>query len=1142
MRLGFGLFALAAVCTAWAAPSLFEQVAPGVYLVRDDNGNWAGDWSKDVTHQCAAGYEAKKILDLSGVPEKVWNSVREVRLSAFFCVRDYSWHDRPPADGLDEAFEVVVNGRVHTYPTNCGAPVFEEGHPRLDWYDFDLPKEEFSRGANEVIFRKAADQQNDDYLYLGIDLSARRGNSAVTFDGREWRTDVLTVPGGVGEYMVRLYLITRDMHTTAEWRPAARPDVNDPDGLIVFAGSQFGRLTPQGLRLEPGQTARLEWPSRALDTLRPIEAAIQASRELLVAWLDLEGRPLEAERMGPGAELSRPPKSPPVSGLELTAADEVVTLKALRLSAHLSYRPQEPPIDMCPAIAAPAGRPPVRQPTCSISGRTITLSNTGLTCRFQAAGRLRLISLRNAYADCETLLAPSAAYLFLVEVDGERYAGTRDFRCVSVRPVGKTGFAATLELSSPALRAVLEARIEKEGLRLALRLANTGPAPVDFKLCFPHLAGLTASGSPAADYYFFPWGGGIIADRPAYIRRGYGDHEAIYQVMDLFSPARGAGLYVRADDAEGWHKTLALRKFVSGQGWLDARRAYLRTAEEYKWQDPLEPVEGVGLAYEYERRTRGPGEEFRPADAVLAAHPGDWRTAMRAYADWAHRVWRFRPWPSRLRTVHHMLCAGWDGDILFRDGKYRTDFITPVTDCIELMSWWEWSPVGPWGTPFDRLSEVLTPDQIKLWEPYFVKDPVTGQTMWNNQPGDYDGYNERFGGLPAFRQAIETYKRMGALVTLYTDPIRCDASSKVGQRWGELFCVVGPDGKYVTPYDVWTPCHDVEEYRRWVADTMKRVMLETGADGLRLDEYGHAGWACFSTRHKHSFAEPGVSQWGKAIAETTRLVRAAMDEINPALVLTTEHPGYDYLLQFLEGCITYDLSVQATPLRPLECNLQRFFFPECKAYELDYSQRETSHRRKFWNAVESFGTMYPAPMYAALCENEDAYQSRDCQPFIPTLARYVYANRFAAPTKIVYHLYNASGHTVSGPLIEVNLKPSEHLFDVLRGCEVAPQRIGSKTVISAYLPRDEILCVAQLPRLLRLSRAGSNLVVVADNPPQAAQLSVCAADGKRLATQPARAGRNSFDLAALPGDARPVCVKLLVGRDLRDAAEIPPAR
>ena len=34
-------------------------------------------------------------------------------------------------------------------------------------------------------------------------------------------------------------------------------------------------------------------------------------------------------------------------------------------------------------------------------------------------------------------------------------------------------------------------------------------------------------------------------------------------------------------------------------------------------------------------------------------------------------------------------------------------------------------------------------------------------------------------------------------------------------------------------------------------------MLETGADGIRLDEYGHRGWACYDESHEHTYAEAG---------------------------------------------------------------------------------------------------------------------------------------------------------------------------------------------------------------------------------------------------------------------------------------------
>jgi len=489
-----------------------------------------------------------------------------------------------------------------------------------------------------------------------------------------------------------------------------------------------------------------------------------------------------------------------------------------------------------------------------------------------------------------------------------------------------------------------------------------------------------------------------------------------------------------------------------------------------------------------------------------------------------------------------MMPAGWGQDILFRDGKYRTDFIQPPqpgvpgptrTNCIELMSWWDWASHGPWNTPFDKLNETLTPEQIKLWEPYFVKDPVTGQMMWNNQPGDYAGYNERFGGLATFREAIQSYKNRGTLVTLYTDPFRLDGGSPTGAALGQQWTVVLPNGELARGYDVWNPCHDIPAVRQWVATTMKRVMQETGADGIRLDEYGHKGWTCFSTEHEHSYAEYGVSQWNKATAETTRLVRQAMDEVAPGSVLTTEHPGYDYLMQFIDGCITYDLTVQSCPLRPLECNTQRFYFPECKAFELDHQSADLDSRKKIWNAVASFGRYFPPAMYALLRENEDVYQDGTSEPLVPALMQYVYANRFSGDRKTIIHLYNATQHTVDGEVFALDVGEQQHLFDMLELREIPLEPGEPRQVLRHYMPRDTVACIARLPR--RLSVAVNDRLVTVDvrSPDPGWRVVACDAQLEELASLDARDGRN---VLTIPAGKTAACVKLLDGRNLVDAA------
>jgi hypothetical protein len=369
--------------------------------------------------------------------------------------------------------------------------------------------------------------------------------------------------------------------------------------------------------------------------------------------------------------------------------------------------------------------------------------------------------------------------------------------------------------------------------------------------------------------------------------------------------------------------------------------------------------------------------------------------------------------------------------------------------------------LGPWNTPFDKLKEKIGEASFTRWQPYFVKDPVTGQTMWNNQPGDYDGYNARFGGLPAFRKAVTDYKKSGALITLYTDPFRLDESCKTGRKHGKEWDVVLPNGELSRGYEVWNPCHDLPEVRQWAADAMGRVMRETGADGIRLDEYGHRGWACYNPAHKHTFAEPGCTEWQRATAEATKMIRAAMDKVNRRSVLTTEHPGYDYLMQHLDGCITYDLTVQATPLRPLECNTQRFYFPECKAYELDHRGADRDCHKRLWNMVASFGREFPQPIYAIFKEHADALRSRDCEPLVPTLMPLVYANRFGSGKKTLWTLYNATGHTVDGPVLEVDVAKGQRLVELLSSSELA-NGITGKQRISLYLPRGGVACVARL--------------------------------------------------------------------------------
>ncbi len=355
--------------------------------------------------------------------------------------------------------------------------------------------------------------------------------------------------------------------------------------------------------------------------------------------------------------------------------------------------------------------------------------------------------------------------------------------------------------------------------------------------------------------------------------------------------------------------------------------------------------------------------------------------------------------------------------------------------------------------------------------------------------------------------------------------------------------MIGPQGEPSHGYEVFNPCHDLAEVRQWAADTMERVMRETGADGIRLDEVGHAGWACYSPAHKHTYQEPGITQWQKAATEMAKMVHAGMDRVRPDLVLTTEFPGYDYMMPYLDGCITYDLSIQATPLRPLECNLQRFYFPECKPYELDHRGMDPQLRKVFWNGGESFERYFALPYYTILNENEAAYGGRDWTPLLytPGKAPGIYVNRFATGDKTLFHLFNASGFTFEGVALAVDLGPGQHLFDLLACTEAATTTPPDKgpARVTLYLPRNDVACMVRLTRRLEVSRDGRTLTVQVGEVPGTCTLALADKEGRILLSQTATAGTNTLELDKLTVPGQPMCVKLLAGAALVDVVAVP---
>ena len=174
------------------------------------------------------------------------------------------------------------------------------------------------------------------------------------------------------------------------------------------------------------------------------------------------------------------------------------------------------PISLRPAIRA--GRP-ARRATCRVA-RAVVLRTPACAAALPPSGACG--HLYNEYSPPRCSVT-AAVDLFLVEVAGQRYSGTRHFRCRSVRPL-VTPVRADLLLPSrrwpPPHRSVGAANI-----RLGLKVTNRGPSPVAFK-AFRTWPDCALARSCRRLYYFF-LGRRHHADCAAHIR-GYGDHATIY--------------------------------------------------------------------------------------------------------------------------------------------------------------------------------------------------------------------------------------------------------------------------------------------------------------------------------------------------------------------------------------------------------------------------------------------------------------------------------------------------------------------------------------------------------------------------------------------------------------------------------------
>jgi len=426
------------------------------------------------------------------LPAGALAGAKSARLRLWMCLQDYSFNlgDRRP-DGLDERFELLLNGHQHTFATaDPRLPGRSDPQQTLApaWVDFDVPVTELRLGENVVELAKLPDGGTDDYVYPGIDNSRSHGTSATSQDGGQtWSTTRLNAIDASGEFMIRLVLADRDLSGTAVWRP---DQVSDPDGVLAFVESPAG-----GLWLEPRRDVLA--PSTALTVSIAYTGTAPAAE-----WIDPAGRPLTSETVtAPGKLVCTLPAGRHDLGALRVAAPAGGELTAATLTYELSTLEPEPVVDLNPRVAAPAGARTRLAPGVSLTPDQAELRCGAFRAVFRTRPTLGLLSFTPAELAHNIVVRPARVALLRVKVGDQILTGAI---CRSSRSSSPGRGSRS---PGPLARPACGPRLERGSTATNCGSVANSPTrrrAARFPRLVPSLGGLQLSASPADDSYLFP--------------------------------------------------------------------------------------------------------------------------------------------------------------------------------------------------------------------------------------------------------------------------------------------------------------------------------------------------------------------------------------------------------------------------------------------------------------------------------------------------------------------------------------------------------------------------------------------------------------------------------------------------------------
>lgn len=503
----------------------------------------------------------------------------------------------------------------------------------------------------------------------------------------------------------------------------------------------------------------------------------------------------------------------------------------------------------------------------AVAAPPIQIGNAALSLSFDRATGA-LIGLRNLSSNDEYLKTPAGAgNLFLIHTDPTIvpqaardpgwWSGTVEESLGGpvVTPAQCRVLSARRSRSGAAETLIVEARHEATGLRarltikvpnagdyadLALRITNEGTSATTMVTAFPHLSGL------------------------------------------CLGPKRDTNLGIMMAS----YGTPGVKAWVNSGGWYGRETSM-------QWQAAYEPAmdEGVGLivmdpatlpklirrgpggvlsALYYPGQVLAPGESHTYPTARLVVHRGSWRVTAGRYRDWFYGDFKARKPPAWLAGVD-LYSGNW---IPTADAVAKAKREDPAQGFTS----YERMPLLYRDGPYDLIEWAMynqgVQDHPETYGPYMGD-------------GTYC-FRSDLGGATAMREGVRRLHAMGRRIMFYVAGNSILRTSDVlkGTRFDDWMLMDRPGHGYDVGYpNGFSVCPGYGPWQDHLARTARRMLSETGADGIRLDELA-SFVPCFNPAHRHSHPYDSV-RW---LRELTRKVRAAMDEVNPDAILLTEGP------------------------------------------------------------------------------------------------------------------------------------------------------------------------------------------------------------------------------------------------------------